>query len=139
MYALASFSFFDNESITIRPEHVMASGALPPGFPTVEIDGEHYWDGALVSNTPLQYVLDYLPRRSRISFQVDLFHAHGRVSTNSCRRSCVLDEYLDMTLGRPHQVDLKPRPHDWARFHENSAANAGLLTSHRAAVATSLS
>ena len=60
----------------------MASGALPPGFPAVEIDGEHYWDGALVSNTPLQYVLDYLPRRSRLSFQVDLFHAHGRVPTN---------------------------------------------------------
>ena len=37
----------------------MASGALPPGFPPVEIDGEHYWDGGLVSNTPLQYVLDY--------------------------------------------------------------------------------
>src|SRR6516164_8755542 len=77
-----SFNFFDNDSITIRPEHVMASGALPPGFPAVEIDGEHYWDGALVSNTPLQYVLDYLPRRSRLSFQVDLFHAHGRVPTN---------------------------------------------------------
>jgi NTE family protein len=77
-----SFSFFDNDSITIRPEHVMASGALPPGFPAVEIDGEHYWDGALVSNTPLQYVLDYLPRRSRLSFQVDLFHAHGCVPAN---------------------------------------------------------
>ena len=41
-----------------RAEHIMASGALPPGFPPVEIDGEHYWDGGLVSNTPLQYVLD---------------------------------------------------------------------------------
>jgi NTE family protein len=75
-------TFFDNETITIRPEHVMASGALPPGFPAVEVDGEQYWDGGLVSNTPLQYVLDYLPRRSRLSFQVDLFHAHGRVPTN---------------------------------------------------------
>jgi NTE family protein len=77
-----SFAFFDNDSITVRPEHVMASGALPPGFPAVEIDGEQYWDGGLVSNTPLQYVLDYLPRCSRLSFQVDLFHAHGRLPAN---------------------------------------------------------
>jgi NTE family protein len=77
-----SLTFFDNDTIAIHPEHVMASAALPPGFPAVEIDGEHYWDGGLISNTPLQYVLDYLPRRSRLSFQVDLFHAHGRVPTN---------------------------------------------------------
>jgi NTE family protein len=77
-----SLTFFDNDTITIRPEHVMASGALPPGFPAVEVDGEQYWDGGLISNTPLQYVLDYLPRRSRLSFQVDLFHAHGHVPTN---------------------------------------------------------
>jgi NTE family protein len=60
----------------------MASGALPPGFPPVEIEGERYWDGGLISNTPLQYVLDYLPRRSRLCFQVDLFHAHGCVPAN---------------------------------------------------------
>jgi NTE family protein len=60
-----SLTFFDNDTIAIHPEHVMASAALPPGFPAVEIDGEHYWDGGLISNTPLQYVLDYLPRRSR--------------------------------------------------------------------------
>jgi NTE family protein len=57
----------------------MASGALPPAFPSVEIDGEHYWDGGLVSNTPLQYVLDYYPRRSRLAFQVDLFQSFGRI------------------------------------------------------------
>jgi NTE family protein len=66
-------AYFDNAEIAIRPEHVMASSALPPGFPAVEIDGEHYWDGGLVSNTPLQYVLNYVPRRSRLIFQVDLF------------------------------------------------------------------
>ena len=49
-----NFAYFDNAEIAIRPEHVMASGALPPGFPPVEIDGELYWDGGLVSNTPLQ-------------------------------------------------------------------------------------
>jgi NTE family protein len=72
-----NFAYFDNAQMTIRPEHVMASGALPPGFPAVEIDGECYWDGGLVSNTPLQYVLESIPRRSRLTFQVDLFHARG--------------------------------------------------------------
>jgi NTE family protein len=76
------FAYFDSEEITIRPEHIMASGALPPGFPPVEIDGEQYWDGGLLSNTPLQYMIDYYPRRSRLVFQVDLFPAHGCVPTN---------------------------------------------------------
>ena len=60
----------------------MASGALPPGFPPVEIDGEYYWDGGLVSNTPLQYVLDYVPRRSRLTFQIDVFHGTGNVPSD---------------------------------------------------------
>jgi NTE family protein len=77
-----NFLYFDNAKMTIRPEHVMASGALPPGFPAVEIDGEYYWDGGLVSNTPLRYVLEELPRRSRLTFQVDLFHARGPLPTN---------------------------------------------------------
>ncbi len=77
-----NFTYFDNAQMTIRPEHVMASGALPPGFPAVEIDGEFYWDGGLVSNTPLQYVLECIPRRSRLTFQVDLFHARGRQPTD---------------------------------------------------------
>jgi NTE family protein len=75
------FAYFDSTKITIRPEHIMASGALPPGFPAVEIDGEHYWDGGVVSNTPLAYVLDQLPRRSRLTFQVDVFQAYGPVPT----------------------------------------------------------
>ena len=76
------FAYFDSAEITIRPEHVMASGALPPGFPPVEIDGEQYWDGGLFSNTPLQYMVDYSPRRSRLIFQVDLFPAHGSLPDN---------------------------------------------------------
>ena len=80
--ATGHFAYFDSEKIKIRPEHVMASGALPPGFPPVEIDGEQYWDGGLFSNTPLQYMVDYYPRRSRLIFQVDVFQAHGCVPTN---------------------------------------------------------
>ena len=60
----------------------MASGALPPGFPAVEIDGELYWDGGLVSNTPLLYVMEEMPRRSRLTFEVDVFHAGGPAPTN---------------------------------------------------------
>jgi NTE family protein len=76
------FAYFDSVEITIRPEHVMASGALPPGFPPIEIDGELYWDGGLVSNTPLQHVLEYYPRRSRLCFQVDLFPGYGEAPKN---------------------------------------------------------
>ncbi|HLK26201.1 MAG TPA: patatin-like phospholipase family protein [Caulobacteraceae bacterium] len=76
------FAYFDNAEMEIRPEHVMASAALPPAFPAVEIDGEWYWDGGLVSNTPLQYVLEYVPRRSRLTFQVDLFQARGPLPAN---------------------------------------------------------
>jgi NTE family protein len=76
------FAYFDSAEIPIRPAHIMASGALPPGFPPVEIDGEYYWDGGLVSNTPLQHVLDYYPRRSRLTFQVDVFQAHGQLPAN---------------------------------------------------------
>jgi len=77
-----NFAYFDNAKSIIRPEHVMASSALPPWFPAVEIDGECYWDGGLVSNTPLQYVIESIPRHSRLIFQVDLFHAAGRQPTD---------------------------------------------------------
>ena len=72
-----NFVYFDTESHEIRPEHVMASGALPPGFSAVEIEGEHYWDGGLVSNTPLQWVLQFGPRQDTLAFEVDLWSARG--------------------------------------------------------------
>lgn len=72
-----NFVYFDNADREIGPEHIMASSALPPGFPPVEIEGEFYWDGGLVSNTPLQYVLDQVPRPDMLVFQVDLFSARG--------------------------------------------------------------
>ena len=75
-----NFAYFDtahDPGKPIAPEHIMASGALPPGFPPVEIDGEYYWDGGLVSNTPLSYVLDEQPRPDMMIFQVDLFSARG--------------------------------------------------------------
>ncbi|MEP7057547.1 MAG: patatin-like phospholipase family protein [Caldimonas sp.] len=72
-----NFAYFDTANERLDVRHIMASGALPPGFPPVEIDGEHYWDGGLVSNTPLQYVLDQPGTKRRVVFQVDLFPAFG--------------------------------------------------------------
>lgn len=72
-----NFEYFDSTKQRIDARHIMASGALPPGFAPVEIDGEHYWDGGLVSNTPLHHVLDQPGKRRRIVFQVDLFAARG--------------------------------------------------------------
>ncbi|MCB1492127.1 MAG: patatin-like phospholipase family protein [Rhodobiaceae bacterium] len=72
-----NFTYFDTDRQPIGPEHVMASGALPPGFPPVEIDGEYYWDGGLVSNTPLAYVLGEDGFRTMLAIQIDLFSATG--------------------------------------------------------------
>jgi NTE family protein len=73
-----NMKYFDTADQVVGPEHIMASGALPPGFPPVVIDGEAYWDGGLVSNTPLQYVLDGGgPRTDMCIFQLDLFSAKG--------------------------------------------------------------
>jgi NTE family protein len=74
-----NFCYFDTSKQRLDARHVMASGALPPGFPPIEIDGEFYWDGGLVSNTPLQYVLDEPGPRPRLVFQVDLFAARGEM------------------------------------------------------------
>jgi NTE family protein len=74
-----NFAYFDNRRDTIGPEHVMASGALPPGFAPVQIGDEWFWDGGLVSNTPLQYVLDHRPPCELTVFQVDLFSSRGVV------------------------------------------------------------
>src|SRR5450631_35770 len=77
-----NFRYFDNFEFKklgkkIGPEHIMASGALPPGFPSIVIEGEHFWDGGIASNTPLDYVLDVETSRDLLIFQVDLFSARG--------------------------------------------------------------
>jgi NTE family protein len=77
-----NFVYFDNQQHTIRPEHVIASGALPPGFPAVEIEGEFYWDGGLISNTPLQWVVEQDARQDTLAFQVDLWSARGELPGN---------------------------------------------------------
>ena len=78
-----NMKYFDTEKMRIGPEHIMASGALPPGFPPIEIDGQPYWDGGLVSNTPLEFVLERTgPRDDMVIFQIDLFSAKGCMPEN---------------------------------------------------------
>ena len=72
-----NFVYFDSRDRKIGPEHIMASAALPPGFPAVHIDGEAYWDAGLVSNTPLSYVLEAGVAKDTLIFQIDLFSAEG--------------------------------------------------------------
>ena len=74
--------YFDNTMQKIGPEHIMASGALPPAFAPVMVEGEPYWDGGVVSNTPLQYVLDMRGPAKMMIAQVDLFSARGELPRN---------------------------------------------------------
>jgi NTE family protein len=75
-----NFKYFDTATEKLRVEHIMASGALPPGFPPVMIDGEYYWDGGLVSNTPLHHVIDTADRYDNLCiYQVDLFSSRGQL------------------------------------------------------------
>ncbi|HUK07948.1 MAG TPA: patatin-like phospholipase family protein [Stellaceae bacterium] len=70
--------YFDGREMALDVEHVMASGALPPAFPAVRIDGELYWDGGIYSNTPVEVVLDDMPRRDSLIFSVNVWQPRGR-------------------------------------------------------------
>jgi NTE family protein len=69
--------YFDSREMPLAAEHVMASGALPPAFPAVMIDGEYYWDGGIYSNTPIEVVLDDVPRRNSLIFSVNVWQPTG--------------------------------------------------------------
>jgi NTE family protein len=73
----AEMRYFDSRDITLDAAHIMASGAIPPAFPAVRIDGESYWDGGIYSNTPVEVVLDDKPRRNSLIFLVNMWHSHG--------------------------------------------------------------
>ncbi|WP_277188851.1 patatin-like phospholipase family protein [Caballeronia sp. BR00000012568055] len=96
--ATGNFAYFDNTQIKLRAEHFIASGALPPGFAGVEIDGEFYWDGGLMSNTPLYEIATATPRRDTLAFQVDLWSARGPVP----------DSIVDV-MGRMKDVQFSSR------------------------------
>lgn len=78
-----NFRFFDTTKDRITADHILASGALPPGFPPVKIDGQYYWDGGLVSNTPLNHVIDNAKSGEDLCiYQVDLFSSRGGLPKN---------------------------------------------------------
>ena len=96
--------YFDSRDLEITVQHVLASGSLPPGFPPTVIDGSHYWDGGIVSNSPLWYVLDDSPRLSALILQVDLFSARGDLPLN-----------LDQVLEREKDIRYSSK----TRFNTN--------------------
>jgi NTE family protein len=73
----AEMRYFDSRDMPLRLDHILASGALPPGFPPVRIDGELYWDGGILSNTPVEVVFDDNPRRNSLVFAVHIWNPHG--------------------------------------------------------------
>ena len=129
-----NFAYFNAGTHHIGPQHIMASGALPPGFAAVEIDGEHYWDGGLVSNTPLEWVVERDGREDMLIFQIDLWNARGecpasiadvmtrekeiqfssrtRAATNAVRRRRKLGSALASLLERvPAELKSGPEMH----------------------------
>lgn len=89
-----NFAYFDNATDVIRPQHVMASGALPPAFEAVEVDGEFYWDGGMVSNTPLDWVLSSRSGLDTLVFQVDLWSARGHLPSDLTQVAVRMKEVL---------------------------------------------
>jgi NTE family protein len=96
--------YFDNHRTRIGPDHVRASGALPPSFPPVTIDGEHYWDGGLVSNSPLTYVWDENPLTTALLVQVDVFNAAGELPGNI---SQVIERSKDIQYASKLRFNIK--------------------------------
>jgi NTE family protein len=119
-----NFRYFDTKTDRIDARHIMASGALPPGLPPIEIDGRWYWDGGLVSNTPLIHVLDHQDA-AMLVFQVDLFPAAAEMPKTimdvmarekeirfSSRTRAVTDERMKLRQEREairHLLDKLPQ------------------------------
>ena len=72
-------AYFENREQEIGAEHILASASLPPSFPPTEIDGEYFWDGGVISNSPMQFVIDNRGRHTALVFQVDLWDENGEV------------------------------------------------------------
>src|SRR3979411_1833281 len=133
-----NLTYFDTSERRLGAKHFMASGALPPGFPAVEIDGEHYWDGGVVSNTPLSRVLSGEPCDT-LTFQIDLWSAKGRVPNEmrevssrqkdiqySSRTRAITDQVLRMQKMRQALRRTIDRLPEAARNHPEMRAIAEL-------------
>jgi NTE family protein len=107
-----NFIYFDNGGEEIEPEHIMASGALPPTLPMVKIGTDYYWDGGIVSNTPLQHLLEQEDRLNTLVFQVDLFSSRGALPRDI---HDVMARHKDIMYSSRtrHNTDVYRRLHTW--------------------------
>ena len=132
--------FFDNKGgpdrTRLHAGHILASGALPPGFPPVEIDGDWYWDGGVASNAPIQHVLDESVANDKNIFQVDLFPAEGPFPKNLLDAETRAQDirYSSRTrLGTNLEMSLSPLRMWVQRFlHSGSEMEAALSDEDRA-------
>jgi NTE family protein len=155
--ASGNSKYFDNSRERIEIPHVMASAALPPAFAPVEIEGEAYWDGGIVSNTPLLYVLDQSPDLKGLVVQVDLFSARGErprnldqvmerhkdiIYSSKTRLNTTLVKEMGAVTGEPridivHLINRRYRytssskDYDFSRATVNELWEAGLQTARR--------
>jgi NTE family protein len=155
--ASGNSKYFDNSRERIEIPHVMASAALPPAFAPVEIAGEAYWDGGIVSNTPLLYVLDEAPDLHGLVVQVDLFSARGErprnldqvmerhkdiIYSSKTRLNTTLVKEMGAVTGEPridivHMINRRYRytssskDYDFSRATVNELWEAGLQTARR--------
>jgi NTE family protein len=111
-----NFKYFDNFEFKtlgkkIGPEHIMASGALPPGFPVVFVEDEYYWDGGIASNTPLDFVLENERNRDLLIFQVDLFSARGDLPT-TLLEAAEREKDIRFSSRTRMQTDMNRRVHN---------------------------
>jgi NTE family protein len=107
-----NFLYFDNANELIEPEHIMASGALPPALPMVKIGTDYFWDGGIVSNTPLQHLLEHEDRLNTLVFQVDLFSARGDLPRDI---QDVMGRHKDIMYSSRtrYNTDVYRRIHSW--------------------------
>ena len=107
-----NFVYFDNSQEIIGPEHIAASGALPPALPMVKIGTDHFWDGGIVSNTPLQHLLDEDSDLNTLIFQVDLFSARGELPRDI---QDVMARHKDIMYSSRtrYNTDVYRRIHTW--------------------------
>ena len=117
--------YFDSKDMEVAPAHIMASGALPPAFPAVRIDGELYWDGGILSNTPTERIFDDHPRRNSLIFAVHLWNPTGdepttiweilnrhkdiQYSSSSRATSCVSARRTSSATSSPSSWNTCPR------------------------------
>ncbi len=100
--------YFDNTKQKLHPEHVMASCALPPGFPAIEIDGKMYWDGGIASNTPVYLVLKDQIQKTSLCFMANLFDSYGMIPRT-----------LDGVLRRKKDINYSSQHRTFIQIHRD--------------------